>query len=255
MDEQEGKRDIIGTLRKAIEVAQPNLRSYYRVVRKAKVVASYASDGQYYCDVQPLKNDETADENEPVIPAVAIPVMWGGPKRGIVCPPTVGTLCDLSYYDGDPNYPFISNLRWGMGQDAPRAELNELVIQLEDGVEIRIDKEKNIVTLTPENVKTENGKNWTVQCGENATIKAGKNASVEAGDTITIQAPKIVKMGNETTCGPNGEMGTVDERDHRNHEGSYNLQGPASISGDVTIGGNLTVGGMINGKVAGCSGC
>ena len=248
MDEQEGKRDIIGTLRKAIEVAQPNLRSYYRVVRKAKVVASYASDGQYYCDVQPLKNDETADENEPVIPAVAIPVMWGGPKRGIVCPPTVGTLCDLSYYDGDPNYPFISNLRWGMGQDAPRAELNELVIQLEDGVEIRIDKEKNIVTLTPENVKT-------VQCGENATIKAGKNASVEAGDTITIQAPKIVKMGNETTCGPNGEMGTVDERDHRNHEGSYNLRGPASISGDVTIGGNLTVGGMINGKVAGCSGC
>ena len=78
MDEQEGKRDIIGTLRKAIEVAQPNLRSYYRAVRKAKVVASYASDGQYYCDVQPLKNDETADENEPVIPAVAIPVMWGG---------------------------------------------------------------------------------------------------------------------------------------------------------------------------------
>ena len=46
MDEQEGKRDIIGTLRKAMEVAQPNLRSYYRVVRKAKVVASYASDGQ-----------------------------------------------------------------------------------------------------------------------------------------------------------------------------------------------------------------
>ena len=32
-------------------------------------------------------------------------------------------------------------------------------------------------------------------------------------------------MGNETTCGPNGEMGTVDERDHRNHEGQLQSAG------------------------------
>ncbi len=239
MDEKEGKRDLIGTMRKVVELAQPDLRQYYRVVRKAKIVTAYPCEGQFYADVQPLRNDETEDASEPVVPRIALPVLWGGPNRGVVCPPVPGTLCDLSYYDGDPNYPFISNIRWGMGMGAPKAELNEFVIQLEPGVEIRIDREKNVVTLTPEN--------WTV--------KVGKNATIEAADTITIKAPKIVKMGNETTCGPDGGLGTVEERDHRNHEGSYALNGPASISGAVTINGPLTVTGGITGKVNGCSGC
>ena len=246
MDEQRNKRDVVGMIRRLVELAMPNLRHYYRMPKKAKVVAVYPTTetgGEYFCDVQPLRNDETPDPLEPVVPRVAIPVLWGGPDRGIVCPPVVGVLCDLSYYDGDPNYPFISNIRWGGGKNAPKAELNEFVIQLEPGVEIRVDKEKQVVTLTPQNVQTKAGKNWTVEAGDNAVIKAAKDATIQAGGTLTIKAPEIVKEGNETARGTGGGIGTVHERDHRQHEGSYTLDGPASFTGDVVITGNLRVSG------------
>ena len=166
MDEKQGKRDIVGAIRRLVELAMPDLRHYYRMTRKARVAAVYASDGEYFCDVQPLRNDESADPKEPLVPRVTLPVLWGGPDRGVVCPPVTGALCDLSYYDGDPNYPYISNIRWGGGMNAPKAALNEFVIQLENGVEIRIDKEKRVVTLTPQDVRTEAGKNWTVKARE-----------------------------------------------------------------------------------------
>ena len=243
MDEREGKRDFIGLIRKLVELAMPDLRSYYRMTRKAKIVGVYASDGQYFADVQPLRCDESVDDSEPVVPRVALPVLWGGPDRGLVCPPTVGTLCDLSFYDGDPNYPFISNIRYGLGQNAPKAELNELVIQLQPGVEMRIDKEKQLVTLTPENISAEAGKNWTIKAGDNAVVQAGKDATIEAGGTLTLRAPEIVKEGNEPARGTGGGLGTVHERDHREHEGSYSLRGSANITGDVVIAGNLRVSG------------
>ncbi len=236
------KGNLLDLLRKALEIAMPDLRHYYRVVRKAKVEATYASDGRYYADVQPLRNDGTVDDAEPVVPKVEIPVLWAGPQRGVVCPPVVGTLCDLSYYDGDPQYPTITNFRHA-GGDAPAAELNEFVIQLEPGVEIRIDQKKQVVTLTPENVDTRAGKSWIINCGNDARIVAGKNALVEAGEQLTYRAPKILREGNETATGTGGEIGTSFERAHRQHEGSYTLSGPAAITGDVVITGNLRVSG------------
>lgn len=246
-NDTQGKRNIMESMKKIIELAMPDLRHYYRMTKKAKVVAVYPVDGNYYADVQPLRNDEQVDSKEPVVPKVALPVLWGGPDRGVVCPPVVGVLCDLSYYDGDPNYPYISNIRWGGGNSAPKAELNELVIQLEKGVEIRIDKEKQIVNLTPAN--------WKVKVGGNAEIIAGGDALVQAAGTLTIRAPEIVKEGNETSRGTGGGMGRVYEKDHREHEGSYTLHGPARISGAVVINGPLTVTGGISGKVNGCKGC
>ena len=243
MEEQQGNRDLVGTIRRLVELAMPDFRHYYRMTKKARIEAVYASNGEYFADVQPLRNDESPDTKEPVVPRVALPVMWGGPKRGVVCPPVVGVLCDLSYYDGDPNYPFISNIRWSGGNAAPIADLNEFVIQLEPGVEIRIDKEKQIVTLTPQNVETKTGKNWTIKAGENATIQAAKDVTVQAGETLIIKAPEILKEGNETAQGTGGGVGNVFERDHRQHEGSYSLRGPASFTGDVVISGNLRVSG------------
>ena len=111
------------------------------------------------------------------------------------------------------------------------------------------------MTLTPENVKTEAGKNWTIKAGDNAVVQAGKDATIEAGGTLTLRAPEIVKEGNETARGTGGGLGTVHERDHREHEGSYSLRGPATIAGAVVIDGPLTVTGGISGKVNGCSGC
>lgn len=157
--------NFFSSLKQAIEICRPNLRSYYRVVRKARVVASYPADGKYYADVQPLRNDESPDPKEPVVPRVEIPVVWGGPKRGIVCPPTVGTLCDLSYYDGDPNYPRISNFRW-QENVSPEANLNELVIQQEPGVMIKIDKAGNILLETKADIR--------LTAGGDITLKAAR---------------------------------------------------------------------------------
>ena len=221
-----GGANLLALIRRAIELAMPDMRHYYRTTRKARVVASYASDGKYYADVQPLRNDDSPDPAEPVIPKVEIPIMWGGPKRGIVCPPDVGTHCDLSYYDGDPNYPRISNFRW-LEHDAPDCELTELIIQQEPGVSIKIDKENKVITVTPTDVETEAGKSWTV----------------ESGQVATIQAPTIQLIGNVTSSGPGGG------------EGSFKQTGPQTINGAVTINGPLTVTGGINGKVSGCSGC
>lgn len=228
---EEGQKGLLDTIRKAIEIGQPDLRHYYRMTKKAKVVASYASDGNYYCDVQPLRNDETVDEAEPVVPKVEIPILWAGPKRGVVCPPEVGTYCDLSYYDGDPNYPRISNFRWH-SMDAPEAALTEFVIQLEPGVEIRIDKKKHVVTLTPENTRTEAGKDMD--------STAGVNWTVQAGSVATVQAPQINLVGNLTVTGTNGGTAAIQEVGDKDHRGSYALTGSMSISGNLTVGGTVT---------------
>ena len=76
--------DLLRLFKRVVELSMPNLRSYYRVTRKAKVVQSYASDGRYWADVQPLRNDDTPDPKEPVVPKVEIPILWGGPERGVV---------------------------------------------------------------------------------------------------------------------------------------------------------------------------
>lgn len=129
--------DLKTLLKRVVELVMPNLRHYYRPPRKGRVVKAYASDGAYWADVQPLRNDDSDDADEPVISRVEIPILWGGPERGIVCPPTVGTLCDITYYDGDPNYPRISNFRWAKNK-APNCELGGFIIQQTPEIYIRI---------------------------------------------------------------------------------------------------------------------
>lgn len=230
MDEQQGKRDVVGMIRKIVELAMPNLRHYYRITRKARIVAVYACNGEYFADVQPLRNDESPDPKEPVVPRVALPVLWGGPDRGVVCPPVSGVLCDLAYYDGDPNYPYISNIRWGGGMNAPHAELNEFVIQLENGVEIRIDQEKRVVTLTPQEVRTEAGKNWTVKAGQGATVEA-RTVFVKGAQSVTLEAPNIYQNGNVTTGG------------HSGGNGNSIQNGDLTINGNLKVNGNTTTAG------------
>lgn len=230
MDEQQGKRDVVGMIRKIVELAMPNLRHYYRITRKARIVAVYACNGEYFTDVQPLRNDESPDPKEPVVPRVALPVLWGGPDRGVVCPPVSGVLCDLAYYDGDPNYPYISNIRWGGGMNAPHAELNEFVIQLENGVEIRIDQEKRVVTLTPQEVRTEAGKNWTVKAGQGATVEA-RTVFVKGAQSVTLEAPNIYQNGNVTTGG------------HSGGNGNSIQNGDLTINGNLKVNGNTTTAG------------
>lgn len=227
--------NMFAMLRQAIEICRPDLRQYYRITRKAKIVASYPANGVYYADVQPLRNDETPDPKEPVVPKVAVPVFWGGASRGIVCPPAVGTLCDLTYYDGDPNYPCISNLRWSTTGAAPAAELDELIIQQEPGVSIKIDNAHHIITVS--------SGDWKVRVDGDAVVEAGGNALIKAKGTLTIQAPQIVKKGNETGMGADGGIGSVSEHANRKITGSLHINGGVTISGNLSVAGSSTVAG------------
>ena len=251
---EEDRSDLLDLIRELVEISMPDLRHYLCPVKKGKVVGVYASDGNYYCDVQPLRNDETVDDKAPVIAKVEIPVLWGGPNRGVVCPPVVGVHCDITYYDGDPNYPRVSNFRWH-GMKAPKVDLNEFIIQLEPGVSIHIDKKKQIVTLTPENVNTEAGKdvsstagkNWTVKAGDNADIEAGKDASINAkggevkisGATLITLAAPLINILGRLICKPFKGSGKA----YAEFEGDVVIKGSQDVTENSTVRGNSTVSG------------
>ena len=201
--------DIKNMLKRMVELVRPDLRHYYRLPRKGRVVKSYASDGQYWADVQPLRNDESDDANEPVISRVEIPVIWGGPERGVVCPPTVGTLCDITYYDGDPNYPRISDFRWQKNK-APACALGELIIQQSPGIHIRITAAGDIEAVTSGAIR------------------------IQAATTLTLQAPQINMIGNVTTTGSGGGAGNFQIT------GAMQLTGSISATGSITDGGGNT---------------
>lgn len=160
-------------MKRSIELSRPDLRGYYRMPVKGRVVSSYASDGRYWADVQPTRNDESDDAGQPVIPKVEIPVLWGGPSRGVVCPIPNGTLVAVGFYDGDPAYPFIQHIRWH-GNGAPNCEMDAFIIQHSPGCHIKIDSGKNLIEVTP----------------------ADKN--ITAGGNITIVAAGVVRITGTT---------------------------------------------------------
>lgn len=193
-----GNSDLKALLKRAIELVMPDLRSYYRVVRKARVEKTYDSDGRYWADVQLLRNDENVDETEPIIPKVEIPILWAGPSRGVVCPPVVGAHCDLEYYDGDPNYPRISNFRW-YKHGAPAVDEDEFIIQQGPGTHIWIDKDGCIEHRTGADLRQEVGRDKTETIGGKSkeTVTQGYEVGAES---VSLQAAggglAIDKEGN-----------------------------------------------------------
>ncbi|MDD5106037.1 MAG: baseplate assembly protein [Desulfuromonadaceae bacterium] len=177
--------DLKSLLKRVVELVMPNLRHYYRPPRKGKVVKSYASDGSYWADVQPLRNDDSVDDNEPIVPRIEIPILWGGPERGVVCPPTVGTLCDITYYDGDPNYPRISNFRWAKNT-APNCELGAFIIQQSPDVYIKIETGGNIINKT--------SADWNIEVGGTANITATA-IHLNAGSNVVTTGHKCHYTG------------------------------------------------------------
>ena len=233
------KNELVSLIRRVVELSMPNLRHYYRVARKARVVNAYASDGRYWADVQPLRNDETDDTTEPLVAKVEIPVLWGGPERGVVCPPAPGTLCDLTYYDGDLDYPRISNFRW-KGNAAPACEVGAFIIQADPGTSIKIDSEKKIIQITPTDVE--------VHAGGNSVAEIGGDKIETIVGTWTIKAPLIIQEGNVQSSGPGGEVGTVSTKAHTSQEGSYDLTGTMTVDnlvvrGSVTVAEGVQIGG------------
>lgn len=219
--------NLIDLVKQVIEIAMPDMRHHYRTTRKGKIVAVYPSEGgNYYADVKPLRNDDTEDENEPVVPKVEIPVMWGGQGRGVVCPPGEGALCDLSYYDGDPNYPRISNMRGNSG--TPSAALNEFVIQLEPGVEIRIDAQKRMIFLT--------SADWKVNVEGKAEIAAKDGVKIDGNQEIDLTATNIFLNG------------LVSARNVDGGKTEMSVDGNMKINGDTTTTGNSAAGSRSGGS-------
>jgi len=184
--------DLKHLLKRVVELVMPNLRHYYRPPRKGRVVKAYASDGQYWSDVQPLRNDDSDDANEPIITRIEIPILWGGPDRGVVCPPTVGTLCDITYYDGDPDYPRISNFRWAKNM-APNCELGAFIIQQSPEVYIKISAGGNIIHTTSADRINDIGGSKTETVGGSWNIGVTGPATITA-PTVTIVASEKVAM-------------------------------------------------------------
>lgn len=230
--------DLKNLLKRVVELVMPNLRAYYRVPRKGRVIKSYASDGRYYADVQPLRNNDSVDDNEPVIPKVEIPILWGGPERGVVCPPEVGTLCDITYYDGDPDYPRLSNFRW-QSNKAPECELGGFIIQQKPGVYIKITAEGNIVHKTPSDRINEIGGNKTETVVADWNIDVGGSALVRAATSATIQAPQINLLGNVSNTAAAG--GTANETKTANTEqtGNFKLIGDFDVEGNIHASGTI----------------
>lgn len=208
-----GEVDLKKLMQRVVELVMPNLRHYYRVPRKGLVVKSYASDGSYWADVQPLRNDDSVDENEPIIPKVEIPILWGGPDRGVVCPPVAGTLCDLTYYDGDPNYPRISNFRWAKNK-APVCEAGAFIIQQGEGVFIKISAEGHVITKTSVDLVNEIGGQMTETVGADWNIQvAGKTKivspefDIEASMKVSMVTPLLQVSGDIIAGGDVADAG------------------------------------------------
>ena len=213
-----GGKDLRVLLKRVMELVQPDLRKYYRVPRKGQVVASYPSDGAWYADVQPLRNDESPDMAEPVLPRLELPVLWGGPSRGVVCPPRPGTRCAIGYWDGDPSYPYIAEIRWS-GQGAPDCGLDEFIVQLEPGVHLKIDAGKRILAVTT------------------------ADGLCQAGGAWRVQAPLIELVGNLVCRGLDGGAASTTESCNRTQTGSMVLNGPLTVNGPLIVNGDASVSG------------
>ncbi len=186
MQNTDGVQDLRELLRRAVELAQPNLRKYVRMPRKGSIVKAYKSDGTYYADVQVMTNDGSPDPDEPVYPKLDLPVIWGGPARGVVCPPAAGTPCVVGYYDGDPNFPFIESIRW---QQTPEAELEEFVIQLNAETQFRIDKRGNFC--------------FAADASGASGDKVAKSILIEVGEAgkLVFRAPEIHTYTDNAVAG------------------------------------------------------
>jgi hypothetical protein len=204
-------------LKAVIEVLAPDLDRYRKPLRKGRVVETYASDGKYYCDVEILLNTDQRDAHEPIIKSVEIPVIWGGVNRGIICPPAVGTYCDIEYYHGDPDYPRISNFRWE-GNTAPAAAVDEFIIQQTDGVFIRIKASSDVEVKTPAKV--------IIDAGGNAEITVGGNADITVIGKTTLTS-NLIDLDGAAGSGATGLVVT--------NECVCPITGAPHIQGSLTV--------------------
>ena len=160
-------------------------------LRKAKVIKTYDAEDTYLCDVEVLNNDESVDESYPIISKVRIPQIVAGENRGIIAPPAIDSLCDISFYNGDINYPVVSNFR--VTTSFAKAKMDELNIANSNDTYIKMDKE-GMLTIKSKTVAVECS-DATVEAKNTVAVKCSE-ATVEA-DSVVVESDGI-KLGSKS---------------------------------------------------------
>lgn len=223
-----------------IELIMPDLRKNYRVKRRARVIQSYMTDGyNYYCDVRLLKNSGLVDESEPELTALEIPIIWAGEGKGIICPPEPGVICDVTYIDGDPNFPEISNFRYTNNHLPRSVKPGELIIQKGPGNYIKICNNGDRNEVNSGNLNVDVGIDHNLEVGGDSTHKTFGNKEEQINgksvETINGNVEKTVKGTHVTKSGSYTHVSNADMNLSAN--GVHNTSG-ASVN--VTSEGAMT---------------
>lgn len=203
-------------LEKIIRAMFPELSNGYQFPIRAKVVKVHEGGGtvsdydkRYSVDVQPLTKDGTADPTKPVIPDVAIPVIWAGPNRGLFCLPKVGAIVRVGFYYWDAALPYVDAVL-GDGYNVPAHPVDGLILQQSNGVKVvmepsgkvLIESSPSKITLTASGVSVESPQiNMTAQ---SIGINGGA-ISVDGSGNVTMcgGGPPIARVGDAIEC-PHG---------------------------------------------------
>jgi len=146
-------------------------------LRKGKIIKTYTTDDKYVADVEVLLNNDNKDETFPIIASMEIPVIIAGNGRGIIAPPDVGALCDIDFYNGDINYPRISNFR--TNKEMPKVEKGEMIIANSKDSYIKIKEKGEMIIIN----------------GKDSYIK------IKADNTIEVKADKVVVDSSDIKLG------------------------------------------------------
>ena len=194
----------------------PELNNGYQFPIRAKVVKVHEAGGivsdfdkRYSVDVQPLAKDGTEDATKPVIPDVAIPIIWAGPDRGLFCLPKVGAVVRVGFYYWDAALPYVDAIL-GDGYNVPAHPIDSLILQQSNGVKVVIEpsgkviikSDPSTVTLTDSEVSVETPR---INMKAQAISINGGAVSVDEDGNVSLcgGGPAIARVGDAIEC-PHG---------------------------------------------------
>jgi len=190
----------------------PEFRRQLYFPIKGRVNKVYTAAGQYHCDVAPLRNNEetwttlTPDGSEKaaqVIKEVAIDSITNGPSRGIFALPAVGSIVRISFYDGDPNYPFVDAVLSG---ESPALEEGEVAIYQSAGHHVRLKPDGTLAVTAPGNVDVEAGGKAVVNATGDVTVNTQGNIEGNCKDmTLSCENATISASGSVSLGGSGGK--------------------------------------------------
>lgn len=208
-------RELKELLQKIVRMMFPEMSGYQFPIR-AKVVKVHEGGGTvsdynkcYSVDVQPLTKDGTADVTKPVIPDVAIPVLWAGPDRGLFCLPKIGAIVRVGFYYWDAALPYVDAVL-GDGYSVPAHPLDSLILQQSNGVKVVMEKSGKVLIQSEASTITVDGSDISVASPKiNMTAQAisinGGAVSVDAAGNVSMcgGGAAIARVGDAIEC-PHG---------------------------------------------------